>query len=62
MAPPTTDYTADLIATLRNRQLELRDEQQKVADALFALTGRRPVGRPPRERPAPFTLRTTPAR
>ena len=62
-----TEYTADLIETLRKRQRELRDEQWKVAAALFELTGKRPVGRPPkpeskRVRPEPFTLRRTPTR
>jgi hypothetical protein len=61
-----TDYTADLIESLRNRQLELADEQLKVAGALFALTGKQPVGRPrkseSRVRPEPFTLRATPTR
>lgn len=61
-----TEYTADLIESLRQRQRELREEQVRLAEALHHLTAR-PVGRPrksesKRTRPEPFVLRRVPTR
>lgn len=61
-----TEYTADLIASLRQREQELREERAKIVGALLALTAGAPVRRASktthRQRPAPFTMRRTPTR
>ncbi|MFL5861120.1 MAG: hypothetical protein ACJ780_10105 [Solirubrobacteraceae bacterium] len=65
----TEEYTAALIDSLRQRQVELREESMKIDSALLALTDERPVGRSRRKpaeskrtRPEPFSLRRVPTR
>jgi hypothetical protein len=65
----TEAYTAALIDSLRQRQVELREESMKIDSALLALTGRSPVSRSRRKpaeskrtRPEPFSLRRVPTR